>query len=57
MPDAKNIVFVFMAKTYEEACRFAKEYRSEAFTVEEILQRKVKTNDRTISQSEGKHQV
>lgn len=34
-PDAENITFTFLAKTEEEAIEFAKQYRKEAFRIEE----------------------
>ena len=34
-PDAENITFTFLAKTEEEAINFAKQYRKEAFRIEE----------------------
>ena len=35
-PDAENVVINIFAKTYEDACIFAKEYRREGFSCEEI---------------------
>ena len=34
-PDAENITFTFLAHTEEEAIEFAKQYRKEAFSIEE----------------------
>ena len=36
MPDAPNIIMVVPAKTYEDACIFAKGYRREVFGCKEI---------------------
>lgn len=36
MPDADDIVIEIVAKNYEDACKFAKAYRKDGFSVEEI---------------------
>lgn len=36
MPDSENIELVIVANDYEEACVFAKDYRKESFSVEEV---------------------
>lgn len=36
MPEAENISMVILAKTYEDACIFAKEYRRETFSCKEL---------------------
>ena len=33
MPDASNIEIVVLAKSYEDACMYAKDYRKESFSV------------------------
>ena len=38
-PDDENIEIVIWAKNYEDACIFAKEYRREVFSVQEVQQR------------------
>lgn len=35
-PDAEDITIEIMAKSYEDACIFAKEYRKDGFSVEEL---------------------
>ena len=35
-PDGENIVIEIWAKSYEDACIYAKDYRKEGFTVEEL---------------------
>lgn len=35
-PDAEDVVIIILAKTYEDACIFAKSYRREGFSCEEI---------------------
>ena len=34
-PDADDVVIVVLAKTHEDACAFAKDYRTESFSCEE----------------------
>jgi len=36
-PEAENIEIIVFAKNYEEACAYAKEYRKESFTCEEVV--------------------
>lgn len=36
MPDSENIEITILAKSYEDACVWAKEYRRETFTCDEV---------------------
>lgn len=36
-PEAENIIVYIMAKSYEDACVYAKGYRRESFSVDEIV--------------------
>lgn len=36
MPNAENITMVILAKSYEDACVFAKDYRQESFSCREV---------------------
>jgi len=44
-PEAENIVFTIAAKTFEDACVFAKQYRPESFSVMEVVKQEVAAND------------
>lgn len=36
MPEAENVVIIISARSYEEACIFAKGYRRESFSCVEV---------------------
>ena len=36
MPDASNIEITISAESYEEACVYAKQYRKNGFSIEEL---------------------
>ena len=35
-PDAENITVIHFAESYDEACMFAKKYRNESFSCNEV---------------------